>query len=237
MSRGWAIGSQRHQFVFPAWANYLLPAIVLGAVGAATYLPLVVGLGASPQTTDVGYAPIQPVPYSHAVHVGQLGMDCLYCHSTVDQSEFAAIPPTQTCMNCHATVRKDSPKLAAVRESYATGMPLNWVKVHDLPDYVYFNHAIHVNKGVSCVSCHGRVDKMDVVYQDQSLSMSWCLDCHRAPEKHLRPREEVTNLAWTPPTQAGETLAQAQLRIGKELKAKYNVHDQVFMTSCSTCHR
>ena len=176
--------------------------------------------------------PLQPVPFSHALHAGELGMDCLYCHTTVDKAAFAAIPPTQTCMNCHTAIKPDSPRLAAVRESYATGQPIPWKKVHDLPDYAYFDHAIHVNKGVGCVSCHGRVDKMEVVYQSKPLTMAWCLECHRAPEQHLRPREEVTNMAWMP-----QVIGKTQYELGSELKQKYNVHDAAYMTSCYTCHR
>lgn len=218
--------------MFPRWANYLLPALILLGIGGATYVPVLVTYGFSPTTWAVGYMPTQPVPFSHALHAGELGMDCLYCHTTVDKAAFAAIPPTQTCMNCHTAIKPDSPKLAVVRESYATGQPIPWKKVHDLPDYAYFNHAIHVNKGVGCVSCHGRVDKMEVVYQSKPLTMAWCLECHRAPEQHLRPREEVTNLAWVP-----EMIGKTQYELGTELKQKYNVHDAAYMTSCYTCHR
>lgn len=225
------------KFVFPKWANYLLPFIVLSAVGGGAFVPVVVGLGFSANTLNVGYAPDQPVPYSHALHVGELGIDCRYCHTTVDDASFAAIPPTQTCMNCHAKIRSDSPRLEAVFESNQTGLPVEWVKVHDLPDYVYFNHSAHVNKGVSCVSCHGRVDKMEVVTQDKPLSMGWCLDCHRQPEKHLRPLDKVTDLAWTPTPQPGETPEAAQLRVGLQQKSLLKINDEAFMTSCSTCHR
>ncbi len=218
--------------MFPRWANYLLPALLILAVGGATYVPVLVTYGFSPTTWAVGYMPTQPVPFSHALHAGELGMDCLYCHTTVDKAAFAAVPSTQTCMNCHTAIKPDSPKLAAVRESYATGQPIAWKKVHDLPDYAYFNHAIHVNKGVGCVSCHGRVDKMEVVYQSKPLTMAWCLECHRAPEQHLRPREEVTNMAWVP-----EVIGKTQYELGTELKQKYNVHDSAYMTSCYTCHR
>lgn len=214
-------------------------------VGGGAYVPLLYYLTYSPETTNVGYAPTQPVPFSHAMHVGRLQMDCRYCHTSVEDAAFAAIPPTQTCMNCHSQLHQSSDKLALVRESYSTGKPIDWVKVHDLADYVYFNHAIHVAKGVGCVTCHGRIDKMgggdpdtqDRLYQAEPLSMSWCLDCHRNPEQFIRPREEVFNLAWTPPTAEGETPEQAQLRIGRELLEKYNIHSQAFMTSCSTCHR
>jgi hypothetical protein len=221
---------QRSNFVFPRWTSYLRPGVVAAVVGGMLYLSVLFGVGASPKTTAVGYAPIQPVPYSHALHVGQLGIDCRYCHSTVDKAAFAAIPPTQVCMNCHQGIKPDSPRLLAVKESWATGKPVPWVKVHDLPDYAYFNHAAHVNKGIGCVSCHGRVDRMEVVRQEQPLSMSWCLDCHRKPEEHLRPLDQITNMSWRPP-------GNDQKRIGLELKKQYGIRDSSYMTACSICHR
>lgn len=205
--------------------------IVLG-IGGLTYTPVLLGLAFDPNTTDVGYAPEQPVPFSHALHAGQLGMDCRYCHSTVEKAAFAAIPPTATCMNCHTTIHATSPRLAPVRESYNTGKPVDWVKIHDIPDFATFNHSIHVNKGIGCVTCHGRIDKMEVVKQVNSLSMSWCLDCHRAPEKNLRPRDQVTNMTWDPVKDAGKT----QLELGLELKQEYKIRNIAYMTSCSTCH-
>jgi menaquinone reductase, multiheme cytochrome c subunit len=223
-------------FVFPRWANYALPVIVITVLGASLYLPTVVGFGGSPKTTDVGYQPVQPVPYSHALHVGDLGMDCRYCHNTVENSAFAALPATQTCMNCHTNIQKPgldgqaSPRLAPVYDSWSTGKPIQWVKIHDLPDYAYFNHAAHINQGVGCVTCHGRIDQMDQVYQARTLSMSWCLECHRAPEKFLRPRDQVTNMNYTP---AGGD----QLKVGRELKQQYGIRDANYMQSCSTCHR
>lgn len=236
--------AQRPRYVFPAWANYLLPVIVVSVAGAAAYVPIVVGFGLSPDTLDVGYQPEQPVKYSHALHVGQLGMDCRYCHNTVDRSAHAAIPPTQTCANCHAPgtgngIKKNSPLLTKVHESYQTGKPIEWVKVHDLPDYVYFNHSAHVNNGVGCVSCHGRVDKMgpEGVHQVEPLSMAWCLDCHRAPEQHLRPKDQVTNMDWAPKTQPGESVQAAQLALGKQLFEQYEIRDAAYMQACSTCHR
>lgn len=218
------------RFVFPAWANYLLPALVLMVIGASTYLPALVGLGFSAKTLNVGYSPEQPVPFSHAMHAGDLGIDCRYCHTSVENAAFAAIPPTQTCMNCHTKVLPDSTKLAPVRESALTGKPIKWVKVHNLPDYVYFNHSAHVTRGISCVECHGRIDQMQRVTQAKPLSMSFCLDCHRKPETALRPVDKVTDLAWQPP--GGD-----QLKIGLELKKKLKIHDTAYMTSCSTCHR
>jgi hypothetical protein len=217
------------RFVFPSSANYLLPALVVMIVGGAAYVPFLAGYGAAPQTKDVGYQPAQPMPYSHAQHVGQLGMDCRYCHNTVENTAFAALPPTQTCMNCHAAIKPDSPKLLAFRESYATGKPIEWIKVHDLPDYAYFNHSAHVNKGVGCIECHGRVDQMEVVWQDKPLSMGWCLDCHRAPEEHLRPLEYITKMDWVP--------TEDPVELGRRLKTEYNIRDSRYLTDCSVCHR
>jgi hypothetical protein len=215
-------------FVFPRWANKTraLAGMLLG--GAPVYLTFLIWYGASPKTTDVGYMPQQPVPYSHALHAGQLGLDCRYCHNTVEQAAVAAIPPTGTCMNCHARVWTKSEKLAPVRASLESGNPVEWIKVHDLPDYVYFNHSAHVTRGIGCVSCHGRIDQMEEVYQHEPLSMGWCLNCHREPEKNLRPPEEVTNMAWTPPE------GQDPLEYGKMLREKNNINPP---TDCSTCHR
>jgi hypothetical protein len=220
------------RFVFPRWANYMLPVLVVSAVGGALYMPVLAQLGVSPRTLDAGYAPVQPVQFSHAQHAGQLGIDCRYCHIGVDKGPNSTLPATQICMNCHASVKTDSPKLAAVFESWKTGKPVPWVRVHDLPDYAYFNHSAHVNRGVSCVECHGRVDQMDVVHQVQPLSMGWCLECHRAPEKKLRPLDQITNLGWKPPTQKNDANQLASF-----LKDEYHIRDPQYMTSCSTCHR
>ncbi|HEX5045121.1 MAG TPA: cytochrome c3 family protein [Candidatus Polarisedimenticolaceae bacterium] len=195
-------------------------------LGGPLYLIVLLYYGGNPRTTDVGYMPTQPVPYSHALHVGQLGIDCRYCHNTVEVGAQASIPPTQTCMNCHAKIRSQSPKLLPVRESYATGLPVRWTRVHDLPDFVFFNHSAHVRRGVSCVECHGRVDKMEVVYQQEPLSMGWCLDCHRDPDPRLRPVEHVTELDWTPD---GD-----RRTLGSRLRAENAINPS---TDCSTCHR
>jgi len=221
---------QKKPFMFPRWANLLLPAIVVMVLGAGLYAPTLVYLAGSPATTDVGYQPQQPVPYSHALHAGKLGMDCRYCHNTVEKAAFAAVPATQTCMNCHSSIKTDSAKLKPIRDSWITGQPVKWTKVHDLPDYVFFNHSAHVNKGVGCVSCHGRIDQMDTVYQAKPLSMSWCLECHRAPELNLRPKDQITNMSYKP--EGGD-----QLKVGLELKKQYGIRDAKYMTSCSTCHR
>lgn len=182
----------------------------------------------TPKYTRVGYSPTQPVPFDHNLHANQLGMDCRYCHSFVETSPHATVPPTQTCMNCHGQIRPDSPKLAPIRESWATGKPVDWVKVHKLPDYVFFNHAVHVNRGVSCVSCHGQVNEMHQVSHVKPLSMAWCLECHRMPENHLRPRDQVFNLNWKPP--AGTT----QKEIGTKIKKESDVNPSI---NCAACHR
>lgn len=214
------------RFVFPKWAN--TARVVLGAalLGGPLYAGVLAFYGGSPQTLNLGYMPKQPVAYQHSVHVGQLGMDCRYCHFTVEGAARAAIPQTEVCMNCHAKVRVDTPKTVPIKESYASGMPIEWVKVHDLPDYVYFNHSAHVTRGIGCVSCHGRIDKMDEVYQAETLTMGWCLDCHRSPEKHLRPVEFVTKMDWVPP--------EDQLEMGRRLRKEFNINPS---TDCSTCHR
>ncbi len=195
----------------------LLAVAVVGAAGAYFL---------NPRQTETGYVPKQPVPYSHKLHAGNLGMDCRYCHSTVETSAQAPIPATETCMNCHSQVKKDSPQLDLVRESFATGRSIPWIRIHRLPDYVYFNHAAHVNAGVSCVSCHGRVDQMVEVRQVQPLTMSWCLECHRDPAANIRPKELVTALGWKPD---GDPAA-----IGRELIAKNGIKPPV---NCSGCHR
>jgi hypothetical protein len=213
--------------VFPKWLDRLRP-VVGGALLVVPVLAVaIVYYGGSPKTTDVGYRPEQPVPYSHALHAGELGIDCVYCHTTVEQSARGALPPTQTCMNCHTAIYPDSPLLLPVRESHATGMPVAWVRVHDLPDYVYFDHSAHVSRGVGCVECHGRVDRMEVVHQEHTLSMGWCLDCHRDPETRLRPRDQITSMTWQPAEGDREEL-------GRRLVEENDIHPS---EDCSTCHR
>jgi hypothetical protein len=168
----------------------------------------------------------QPVPFSHEHHVGGLGIDCRYCHTTVENSSFANIPPTKTCMNCHSQIWNTSPTLEPVRESFRTDRSIRWIRVHDLPDYVYFNHSIHVNKGVGCTTCHGPVNKMPLMWQHASLQMEWCLECHRNPELFVRPKSEVFSVAWQPPAD--------QEAMGRKLVAEYKIQS---LTSCSTCHR
>jgi hypothetical protein len=171
----------------------------------------------------------QPIPFSHAHHVGGLGIDCRYCHTTVETSSFANLPPTKTCMNCHSQIWLTSPTLEPVRASFRDDKSISWTRVHDLPDFVYFNHSIHVNKGVGCETCHGRVDKMPLMLQQNALLMEWCLDCHRNTEKFIRPREFVTTMGYQP---AGD-----QEEIGRRLQKEYNIQDVRLLTSCSTCHR
>lgn len=173
----------------------------------------------------------QPVPFSHKHHVGDDGIDCRFCHSTVETSAFAGIPSTEVCMSCHSQIWRDSPLLEPIRESFRTRKPVEWVRVHDLPDFAYFNHSIHVKKGVGCVSCHGRIDKQALTTKEKDLTMAWCIDCHKAPERHIRPREKVFDLEWKP--EAGKS----QVEIGKELKEQYHVLGAFQMTNCSTCHR
>lgn len=213
-------------FVFPRWTNVARALVAAAAVGGAVYAGVVVSFGFSPVATDVGYQPQQPVPYSHAIHAGKLGVDCRYCHVTVETAASASLPPTQTCMNCHSAIKTGSDKLEAVRASYASGMPIPWVRVHDLPDYVYFDHSAHVRRGVGCVSCHGRVDRMEVVTQVEPLSMGWCLDCHRHPEPALRPPELATTMDWQA---EGDPAA-----LGRQLRQQRNINPR---TDCNTCHR
>jgi hypothetical protein len=216
--------------IFPKSANKLPLQIIIfvfvlvGVVTAATTYY------STPKYTRVGYAPIQPVPYSHALHVGQLGLDCRYCHSNVEKSGVANLPTAQTCMNCHSQIKTDSPLLAPVRASYASGDPIHWKRIHQTPDYVYFNHSVHVNRGVSCFECHGQINEMDVVEHAKPLSMSFCLDCHRNPAPRLRPLDQVTNLNWHPEQMTGESHA--------EWAHNFVIKNKITPPqSCTGCHR
>jgi len=196
----------------------------------------------SPYVTYAGVARPQPAPFSHQHHVGGLGIDCRYCHTSVEVSSFAGIPPTRTCMNCHAQIWTGAPMLEPVRESFRSGKSLIWNRVNDLPDFVYFNHSIHINKGVGCNTCHGPVDRMPLMYNYASLQMEWCLNCHRAPEKNLRPRDQVFNMRYEEPSSAkpimldGKTYTD-QISLGRDLATKYKLRTVADITSCSTCHR
>lgn len=180
--------------IFPRSLNRLPAIVAIGVALAGGLVTALVWYYFTPKHTHVGYAPRQPVPYSHWLHAGQMGMDCRYCHSQIERAAHAQIPPTQTCMNCHSLVRTDSARLAPVRESWESGRPVEWVRVHKLPDHAYFDHSVHLSAGVGCVTCHGRIDQMDVVRQSQPLSMSWCLDCHRNPGPNIRPVDQITNM-------------------------------------------
>lgn len=211
--------------IFPKRAN-LLPALSLvGSLAGGVLAIFLVWYYFSPEYTDVGYHPNQPVPYSHQIHVGQLGMDCRYCHSSVEVSYQAIVPPTQTCMNCHNQILTESVRLLPVRQSWATGKPIPWVNVHQLPDYVQFSHAVHVNRGVGCETCHGRVDLMDTAFQAEPLSMGWCLDCHREPELYLRPVDEVTTMGYVQPANFVERNLE-----------RIRLEGITPPTNCSACH-
>jgi hypothetical protein len=184
--------------IFPRTLNYLPLVGALGAAVAGGAVVFVFWYFFSPKNLQVGYEPEQPVQYSHALHAGELGIDCRYCHASVESSQEAMIPPTQTCMGCHAVVKPDSPLLAPVRESWESGEPIEWVRVHKVPEHAYFDHSAHLAAGVGCVSCHGRIDQMEVVGIREPIAMGWCLECHRNPEPHLRPRHLVTDMDWEP---------------------------------------
>jgi hypothetical protein len=196
----------------------------------------------SPYTSWRGVARTQVVPFSHQHHVGGLGLDCRYCHTSVEVSSFAGIPPTKTCMNCHSQIWTNAPMLEPVRESFRSGTSLVWARVNELPNFVYFDHSIHINKGVGCYSCHGPVDRMALMRPEASLQMEWCLNCHRAPEKFLRPRDQVFNMSYQPPS--GDHVVAVdgkefndQTELGTYLKTKYRVRSVLDITSCTTCHR
>src|SRR5215470_6990111 len=202
----------------------------------------VLAVARSPYMTRQNISREQPVQFSHKHHVGDDGIDCRYCHTSVETSSIAGIPPTKTCMNCHSQIWTGAPLLEPVRESYRSGKSLVWTRVNDLPDFVYFNHSIHINKGVGCNTCHGQVDAMPLMYQNASLQMEWCLACHRAPEKALRPRSEVFNMRYQPPSSAHKVSFEGkdyddQLALGKDLIREYPLRSVSDITSCSTCHR
>jgi len=213
--------------VFHPYSNVLARvSLVVVLAGAGGGFFLLDRLFRSPYNTQALVARDQPVQFSHKHHAGELGIDCRYCHTSVETSSNAGIPPTQTCMNCHSQIWSSSPTLEPVRASWRSGESIVWTKVYDLPDYVYFNHAVHVAGGVGCVSCHGRVDQMNLTYQVPSLQMDWCLECHRNPAPNLRPRSEVFNMAWEPPAD--------QPDLGAELMAAHDIHGR---SDCTACHR
>jgi hypothetical protein len=212
--------------IFPKWTNRL--PVMLVNLGGLVSVFVIAGIWYywTPKYTEVGYRPTQPVAYSHKLHAGDLGIDCRYCHFAIERSATANVPATSVCMNCHKLVKPESEKLAVVRTSFTTKTPIQWVRVHNLAGYVYFNHSAHLRAGVGCLSCHGNVAQMEEVTQSQPLSMSWCLDCHRKPEASLRPLSEVTNMKWVAP--------ENQLEVGAKLKSDRNLKPPV---DCSGCHR
>ena len=224
--------------IFPPSTNTISKVSI---VGTATLL----GAGALVLTTanrwpwidNVEVAIEQPVPFSHKHHLQDLGIDCRYCHTSVEEAASAGIPPTKTCMSCHSVVWKDAPLLEPIRESYRTDASIEWTKVHDLPDFVYFNHSVHVKKGMACESCHGRVDQMPLMWKVNSLNMEWCLSCHRDPAAKIRPRDMVYTMGWDPehPEKSGSNMAaMSQEELATKLMKEYDVHS---LTNCSTCHR
>jgi len=216
--------------IFKRSSNALARASLIGVIALLALGGWIIGLlMRSGYVTGQNAYIDQPIQFSHAHHAGGMGIDCRYCHTTVEKSAFANIPPTKTCMNCHSQIWTQAPILEPVRASFRDNTPLEWTRVNDLPDFVYFNHQVHVAKGVGCATCHGRVDQMPLMLQAQSLQMEWCLECHRAPEKFLRPREEVFNMAYEAPAN--------QLELGNRLKQQYGIASVEHMTSCSTCHR
>jgi hypothetical protein len=213
--------------IFPKWANRVPKRLIIGSIVLLNVIIFGVWYFFSPRYLDVGYQPIQPIPYSHAIHAGKLGIDCRYCHTSVEKSPHANIPPTQTCMNCHSQINSKKPKqIAKIRDHWKTGKPIQWIRVHKLPEYVNFNHSAHINAGVGCVTCHGRVDKMQVVHQVEPLNMAWCINCHRNPAPHLRPVSQVTNMNWKAPNGNPEAY-------GKKIMAARNIHAPTY---CDGCH-
>lgn len=216
--------------IFHRSTNTLSKLSIFGAIFIlATLAWVLVAIGRSGYVTQANVVRVQPVQFSHEHHVRGLGIDCRYCHISVEESSFAGIPSTKICMNCHSQIWVDSPYLEPVRESWQTGKPVLWTRVHNLADFVYFNHSIHVKKGVGCVTCHGQVDQMPLMWQEKSLQMEWCLECHRQPERFIRPREYVFSMDWQPPVD--------QILQGQELVKEYNIRSVDILTSCSTCHR
>jgi hypothetical protein len=200
---------------------------IFGAVFIlAALLWLLAAISRSPYVTQAGIVREQPVPFSHKHHVSGLGIDCRYCHTSVEESSFAGIPPTKTCMNCHSQIWASAPMLERVRESFRSEQSIPWMRVHDLPDFVYFDHSIHLHKGIGCVTCHGRVDQMPLMWREHSLDMEWCLECHRQPERFVRPRQYVFSMDWE--------ASEDQLGLGRKLVEEYHIAK---LTSCSVCHR
>jgi len=213
--------------IFHRSTNTISRVSVFGGIGIIVVLiATLAAINRSSYVTEVGVARSQPVQFSHKHHVGDDGIDCRYCHTSVEESSFAGIPSTKICMSCHTQIWAESPILEPVRESFRTGKSLEWTRVHNLPGFVYFDHSIHVHKGVGCTTCHGRVDQMPLMWRENTLYMEWCLECHRNPERFVRPREQVFNIDWQPPPD--------QIALGQKLVLQYKIDS---LTSCSVCHR
>jgi hypothetical protein len=216
--------------VFPRKANsWSRASLIFLAVLLLGLLWMVLTLQRSDVVTQANQFVEQPVQFSHQHHAGGIGIECRYCHTSVEVSPSAGIPPTKTCINCHSQIWNQSPYLEPVRASFRDDTPLNWIRVHDLPDFVYFNHSIHVSKGVGCETCHGRVDRMPLMYQAKSLQMEWCLECHRDPARYVRPSDQITTMGYRP--------AEAQEVLGPRLVEQYGIASVAALTSCSVCHR
>ncbi len=226
-----------NRFLFPRWTNKFLALLGLLLLGGGGYAGTMFLGVTDPVTLNPGFVPEQPIPFSHKIHAGQLKLDCRYCHTNVDKGAASTIPATATCINCHSPIDKSgapalasvhpaSTKLKALHESWETGRSVPWVKIHRLPDFVFFNHSAHVNRGVSCVVCHGRIDTMDKVVQSRELSMAWCIECHSNPDPNLRPVEFITKLDWQPQGDPAE--------VGAQIRAEKNIHPK---TNCAVCHR
>jgi formamidopyrimidine-DNA glycosylase len=213
--------------IFHRSTNTISRVSLFGGVAViAVVVATLAAINRSSYVTEVGVARDQPVQFSHKHHVSDDGIDCRYCHTSVEESSFAGIPSTKICMNCHTQIWAESPILAPVRQSFQTGRSLEWTRVHNLPGFVYFDHSIHVYKGVGCVTCHGRVDQMPLMWRENTLYMEWCLECHRNPERYVRPREQVFSMDWQPPAD--------QIALGQKLVQEYKIES---LTSCSVCHR
>lgn len=214
--------------IFHPRANPLVPVVLVGvALGLLAAAALAIAFGSSPYATGAGYVPEQPVPFSHEHHVSGLGIDCRYCHDTVEESSFAGVPSTQTCMTCHSQIWTNAEMLAPVRQSLANDQPIAWVRVHDLPDFVYFDHRSHVDSGVGCESCHGRVDTMPLMRQAAPLTMQWCLDCHTDPGRNLRPPGEIVDMGFD---------KEPEDPTGNALMQHYGI-EPGRLIECTTCHR
>jgi Cytochrome c7 and related cytochrome c len=213
--------------IFHPSTNTISKVSIFGALFIiAAIIWVAYGINSSPYVNQAGVAREQPVQFSHAHHVGGIGIDCRYCHTSVEDSAFAGIPPTKTCMNCHSQIWLNTSYLEPVRESFRTGKSLEWTRVNDLPDFAYFNHSIHISKGIGCDTCHGKVNKMPLMWQQSSLQMEWCLNCHRHPEKYVRPRDQVFDMDYEPPAN--------QTELGIKLVKEYKIQR---LTNCTTCHR